>query len=67
MYLCMAVLGLDCYVGLSLVGQAGAALCCRAPHRGGFSLQSMGSRCVALSSCSSWTLESRFNSYGVRA
>ena len=69
-YLFLAVLGLRCYHGLSLVAVSGgySSLWCT-----GFSLrwllllESTGSRCANFSSCGSQALERRRSSCGARA
>ena len=50
-------------------GERGLLFCCgvRAPHWGGFSLRSTGSRRAGFSSCGSRALERRLSSCGARA
>ena len=66
-YLLMAVLGLRCCAGLSLVAASGGYSLLRCV---GFSLQwilllrSMGSRRKGFSSCGTWALDHRLSSCG---
>ena len=66
----LAVLGLRCYVGFSLVVESegySLAAVCRFLVWGLLLLQSMGSRAHGLSNCGSQALKHRLNGWGVWA
>ena len=67
MYLFLAVLGLCCCVGFSLVAVTGATLHCSAQASAYSDFLCHGAwalECMGFGSCNSWTLEHRFNSRG---
>ena len=70
-YLLLAVLGLHCCSGFSLVPICGAytlvVVCMGFSSLWPLLLWSTGSRCMGLSSCNSQTLEHRLNGYSTRA
>ena len=63
MYLSLAVLGLHCCKGFSLVTESKGCLCCsvQASHRGDFSChRALALWCADFSSCGKWTQQLQF-------